>query len=380
MRKRRKTIQFDARLARDDGKDLLRVRLTNGGKEPIVVDGELLWGLSLRLIDDRGDGVPIKPLPHEFPPVGPWTTKRWKERTVTLQPGQSVDRMIDLYGGYESHHFLLSFPHGARGRPVGMRSMHRIDRQELEKQGRHLRYIWMDYNFSLDSLWQLKAFTGLVEPVDVLYRGKAGQGLDLETGEMFGLEEYLEILPTPSHLYESMRLDLKMDREDGKDLLRVRLTNVGKEPIVVDGKLVFGLSIHGIDNHDVWVAAEELPLKLPSHRPWTTKRWKERMTTLQPGQSIARVVDLYGGYRYLDVSYYRHCAPRRLPEGVRQVVEKQERHLRSIHVEYEVDGVTLRVLKGFTGLVEPVEGLSRGYADRELNLETGKMDGWKTLD
>lgn len=381
------TIRLDLKMERGHGKDLLRVTVTNVGKSPIVVDRKLIFGLNFDWKDNRGDDAPEEPTQKQ-PSRRPWTITQWKERMLTLQPGQSVNRIIDLYEeGCESYSAgRITSMHPPVG-PVGglgiMLGTSRVNKEGLEGPGRHLRYIWAKYDVTEDVLLMMKSIAQLDTPGEELHITEARRGLDLDTGKMFGIEEYRNLPESTSSFWdeETMRLDMKAEHEHGKDLLRVTLTNISKEPIVVDGKLVWGLSFELGDSANDDAPIEGLPHEFPPSRPWTVAQWKERVVTLQPGKSVNRVIDLHGGYESHDLSpYFMRGLPakgvRTMERVNKQTLDKQERRLGRIWVYYCVTGNTLWRLKKITGLEAPVETMHIGDTQGGFDFETGRMYDW----
>ena len=81
-----------------DFKDgILTIRLTNLSEKPIVVDRRLVLGLDVSLEDDSGKVIE----PNEFQEVADAMDRTTaKRRFVSLEPGQSVVRKIDLKKPY----------------------------------------------------------------------------------------------------------------------------------------------------------------------------------------------------------------------------------------------------------------------------------------
>jgi hypothetical protein len=78
-------------LSFDSDRSVLTVTLTNGGKRPIIVDRELVIALSFSFYDADDERIDDEPTDDPRPVFG-----EPEKRFITLDPGQSLARVIDL--------------------------------------------------------------------------------------------------------------------------------------------------------------------------------------------------------------------------------------------------------------------------------------------
>ena len=182
-------------------------------------------------------------------------------------------------------------------------------------------------------------------------------------------------LPPGEEERETIRLDLQMKREKGKELLHVTLTNQGKKAIIVDGQLTIGLCTYFRDNR-----GDPADLKgvrrnnQPASWDWSPEQWKARMVTLQPGQAATRVIDLYGGFH--EIGYSRFGTTEGWSAIDKDAFNKKGTYLRYIWVRFQVTDEFVSALQESSDPKAGVKQLSvLDYPGRGLDIETNKMYG-----
>ncbi len=178
---------------------------------------------------------------------------------------------------------------------------------------------------------------------------------------------------------DSLRLELKAEQQNGKELLHITLVNTGAEPIIVERQLSLGVRIGAKDDHGDPAFLRLLDPGDADFR-WTPKEWNERMVSLRPGESVTRVVDLFGGYMAYAVSMhgvvrFKDCIDK-------DALDRQGRQLRYVRVYYTMTrwGVSTyasstsgMLTRDVTATEPALREPSIGAAARTLDLKTGKM-------
>ena len=111
-------------LSFDVASNALTVTLTNKSKEPIIVDSELIIPLYFTFFDDRDRPIRMETVEGTDPEAGDFA-----KRFVTVDPGKSIDRTIDLslsFAVWVSGTVNTVFQEEQRTLPFGREKMRRL--------------------------------------------------------------------------------------------------------------------------------------------------------------------------------------------------------------------------------------------------------------
>jgi len=178
-------VRIDLKLKKKDDVQLLVVTLTNISKKAITVDRELVFFLGISPTDENYRSYRAKVIRDVS--VGKWTARTWKKRMVTLKPGKSLSRSVDIYGVYKRFDWTSTpLPASDVLLPVG-ENMVRIK----EKPTMIIVNYWR--NFQEPEALDLYA-RSLKDAEMPTFVTTKRRGIDLVTGKVYSCEEIRDMI------------------------------------------------------------------------------------------------------------------------------------------------------------------------------------------
>jgi hypothetical protein len=169
-------VRLDLKLEGKGGKKQLVITLTNTSKETIVVDRELVFLVHIRAVNDEGRaGGPVDDARDVS--ETDWTLEKWRNRIITLDPGKTISRRVDLFGEIKSFYYGWTFPGHV---PIpGHETIARFD--DVSRRVA----ITVTYSATNVEVRALGEYVGLPREAERLCKAWAFCGVDLRTGKTF---------------------------------------------------------------------------------------------------------------------------------------------------------------------------------------------------
>jgi hypothetical protein len=282
--------------------------LTNDSTKPIVVDRNLVLGVDVRVIAVTGDRHNTLSRCVKDVSTRGWTAEMWKQRFVTLPPGQSFSRRLDLRGG------IAQFSYGrGYGGPVvfevvgpGVETLYALDTAESPwKDPAQTWILTASCGVNFDAIVPMERYVGLPERVAELASVAGFRAINLQSGEelsemqfntLWGEEERRSEDKKAGRESVELGLNLALQQGGNGPVVVLTVTNVSNKPITLDRELVFDFRIN------VESEGRDLlePVRDVSVKHWSAKKWKERMIVLGPSESLSRRVELRAGVRNVE--------------------------------------------------------------------------------